>query len=160
MIPRGLLCFALLNAVLLSGCGGGGPNVYELSGTVSFDGDPLPYGRVTFVPDTEKGNSGGAGYADVINGEFDTAAPGGRGVIGGPHRVRFTGFESQPTDDGADEVAAANAPPVKMLFRNFEQEHDLPEESSDSVSFEIPALALGANVDSDDPSGRRRAGEP
>lgn len=155
-------CFLLSTTllVLICGCGGGdGPTLYDLNGTVSFDGKPLPYGIVRFVPDETKSNSGGAGYAEIVDGKYDTTALGGRGVIGGPHKIRFTGFESKPTDDGADEVAAAEAPPVKMLFRDFEQDHDLPKESGEQ-NFDIPAVAAGTNVESDDPAARRNGGDP
>jgi hypothetical protein len=50
--------FAALGAALLTlaGCGGGVGTVYPVEGKVTVDGKPLPFGRITFVADKEKGN--------------------------------------------------------------------------------------------------------
>src|SRR5438128_5765139 len=38
----------LLSTVLLAGCGPSGPRTYPVSGTVLFDGKPLPQGDIIF----------------------------------------------------------------------------------------------------------------
>src|SRR5690606_14257145 len=82
MTRRQILGVRLLLASLLVGCGGGGPALYDVSGAVTLDGKPVPFGRITFTPDLSKGNSGGPGYAGIVDGKFTTASATGRGVIG------------------------------------------------------------------------------
>jgi hypothetical protein len=46
----GCLLSACLAAALI-GCGGSGPKMHDVSGTVTFDDQPLPEGDIMFVPD-------------------------------------------------------------------------------------------------------------
>lgn len=85
----------LAGMLFLVGCGGGtdGPPMYEVSGTVTYDGEPLETGRVTFRRtegdgkafageikngkyslETEEGNYAVSIIASrIIPGKFDTA---------------------------------------------------------------------------------------
>ena len=73
--------------LMLAGCDGDSRK--ELSGTVTYDGKPLPAGVISFEPDATKGNDGPAGTAIVKDGQFRTAP--GKGVLGGAYRVRIQG---------------------------------------------------------------------
>jgi len=48
-------CAALLVAIAPLGCGRSGPETYPVSGTVTFDGQPVPDGHILFVPAEGKG---------------------------------------------------------------------------------------------------------
>lgn len=78
--------FALLVAVPLLaalGCGGGAePTRYVVSGSVTYGGQPVPKGFVTFEPDDSQGNSGPGGGAPIENGRYRTTSE--AGVVGGP----------------------------------------------------------------------------
>jgi hypothetical protein len=67
------------------------PVRYHVSGTVTLDGQPIPYGEVLFTPDAAKKNSGPQGIAPIKDAKYDTAV-GGRGVAGGPTIVRVNGM--------------------------------------------------------------------
>jgi hypothetical protein len=72
-------CVALLLlAIAPLGCGGSGPETYPVSGTVTFDGQPVPDGDILFVP------ADGKGLPDpgkIENGEFSfDAKPGPKRV--------------------------------------------------------------------------------
>jgi hypothetical protein len=90
------LAFALLflcTITILSGCAGdGGPPRYRLSGEVTYDGKPIPYGDILFTPDADKDNSGPQGIAQIRNGRYDTSGSEGKGIAGGPTVIRVTGF--------------------------------------------------------------------
>ncbi|MBN2291631.1 MAG: hypothetical protein JXM70_04350 [Pirellulales bacterium] len=116
--------------VFVVGCGGEGPTRYDLSGTVTFAGQPIPAGTIVFQPDTAKGNSGPQGVAAIRDGKYDTGSD-GKGVIGGPHIVRITGF---------DRVAESENDAVTSLFDEYLIESDLPTKSG-TVDFEVPADA-------------------
>jgi hypothetical protein len=82
----------LVVAAPLLGCSSG-VKLFPVSGTVTFDGKPIPAGRLYFNPDVGKGNDGPQGYADIREGKFDTRE-GGRGTPGGPMVIRIEGFEA------------------------------------------------------------------
>lgn len=44
-----LVCLGLL-ALPVAGCGPSGPETYSVSGTVTWNGDPLPDGHIVFYP--------------------------------------------------------------------------------------------------------------
>lgn len=118
--------------IALSGCGKPGPVRYRVHGTVTYDGRPVTYGRVTFDPDVTKDNSGPQGYAAIENGRFDTDLNGGQGTSGGPMMVTLHGFE--PAGDGLDATM------TRQLFSEHVEYRDLPK-SDTEVTFEIQSSA-------------------
>lgn len=155
-------CFGVFCLSLLLGCGGGGgPTLYQLKGEVKFDGKPVVHGRVEFEPDTTKGNSGGMGYADIVDGKYDTSTASGRGVIGGPHIIHVTGSDSKPPaagpDGTLDEIAAAEAPSPKLLFSDYKLEQDLAKENGE-LNIDVPAAAGLSNAPS--PANRPAVPDP
>lgn len=74
-----------------AGCGGSdGVERFGVTGTVTFQGKPVPFGSVKLEPDRKKGGSGPAGFAQIVNGKFDTAES-GRGSVKGPMIVTVQG---------------------------------------------------------------------
>jgi hypothetical protein len=123
---------AVVVAALLLGCGGGadeGPQRFHVSGSVKFNGQPVPAGTVYLEPDTEQGNSGPAGSAPIDGGRYNTAA--GKGTVGGPHLIRVDGFDGKAT---------ADKPFGDPLFVPFTIENDLPK-SDTTLDLEVPASA-------------------
>lgn len=112
-----------LSLIVLSGCGGGsddGPQRFEVSGNVLFDGKPVPSGAIYFQP--ADGKTGPQGFAAIVNGAYDTSR--GKGTVGGRHRARI---------EGVDETG-------RPIFVPHFQDVELPE-STFTQSFEIPASA-------------------
>ncbi len=107
---------AALLPLLLAGCGGGPVN-YQVSGTVTYDGKPVPVGEVVFEPDTSKGNNGPGSVADIKDGKYTTTS--GKGVVGGAYIIRVTGFDGVMTNPEASYGA--------VLFPQYEERVDLPE---------------------------------
>ncbi len=122
-----------LLGVVFGGCGGSGDGVerFHVSGTVSYDGSPVPHGTILFTPDAAKGNSGPAGYSTIQDGSYDTAIS-GKGTVGGPHIAVISGDDGQPRyeEEFGEEVAVP-------LFPEFRIEVDLPR-SSTAIEFEVP----------------------
>jgi hypothetical protein len=121
-----LCCLAL-------GCGGKG---YRVSGKVTFKGQPVPTGKIYFIPDTKKGNKGATGYADIKDGAYDTSAAGGYGIVGGPMLIKIEGFEPLPPGK-ADKSGDITA---KALFPTYQTSADLPNADS-TKDFDVPAEA-------------------
>jgi hypothetical protein len=123
--PRQLgLILAVCALAMVVGCSKqSGPPRYTVSGTVTFRGEPVPMGTIAFEPDTSQGNRGPAGYADIVNGRFQTHL----GAVGGPHIVRINGVSGPTLDETQDTT----------LFSDYRTTCDLPAEST-TIDFDVP----------------------
>lgn len=124
------LTWAVSGAVMISlaGCSGeSGPARYHLSGNVTYGGEPIPAGSITFIPDTGQGNQGPATSVDIRNGKYDTRGS-GKGHVGGPHKVKITGLSGE----SSDEFSVG-----QRLFPDYELTVELPQEPS-TRDFEVP----------------------
>jgi len=117
--------------LVLAGCGQGeGVQRFDVSGTVTYDGQPVPAGTVLFQPDESQGGSGPAGVATIKDGKYDTATENGKGVVGGPHLVRIVGLDGKTIDD--------MTPMGIPLFPDYTTEVDFPKEDT-THDFQVPA---------------------
>jgi hypothetical protein len=111
---------------LLAGCDG--EKTYNISGTVTYQGKPVPTGQIVFEPDASAGNKGAAAFAKIKDGHYDTSTGDSRGTVGGPHLVRIQGR------DGIPRGELINGMP---LFRDYNTKVDLPKKSGEQ-NFEVP----------------------
>jgi hypothetical protein len=116
------------------GCGGSG---YRVTGKVTFKGQPVPGGKIYFIPDGTKGNAGPTGYAVIKDGSYDTGAAGGAGVAGGAMVVMIEGLDPSAPPDKADKAGDVSA---RALFPTYETTADLPK-SNTTKDFDVPAEA-------------------
>ncbi|MCG6157954.1 hypothetical protein [Rubinisphaera margarita] len=152
---RVVACLALTATVV--GCGGSSVDIYDYSGTVTYKGQPITYGQIEFVPDAEGGNTGPKGYAEIVDGKYDTGTAPGKGVTGGPYLALITAYEKRP-EQVEDETVEVE--PVTTYFIGYEMKQDLPKDDADNVDFAVPEEAEGVNrYEGEDPR-RRRANEP
>jgi hypothetical protein len=78
------ICFSLL---CVSGCGGDRPPLGSLTGTVTLDGKPVPYGGLMFLPiDGGRASIGGTNEKGEFKAMYVRGVP---GAIIGKHRVTF-----------------------------------------------------------------------
>jgi hypothetical protein len=117
---------------LVAGCGSNG--THRVTGKVTFKGQPVPAGKVYFKPDSSKGNTGASGYADIKEGVYDTAAPGGRGIAGGPMVIAVEGIDPKPPAGAGPDVTTT------VLFARYETSADLPA-SDTTKDIDVPAEA-------------------
>jgi len=123
--------------VVLAGCGSGsGPARFDLSGTVTYDGKPVPAGYIVFNPDAAAGNSGPGAQADIRDGKYQTLP--GQGTIGGPHVASVFGFDGRPytVGKGPDGNPIAN-PMGKPLFTAATIKAELPKQAG-TYDFLVP----------------------
>jgi len=91
---RGVLCLSI--CVALAGCG---EREGEITGTVTFDGQPVPNGSITFVnPDT-----GARGGGVIRDGSFQTKLQPGKYQVA-VTAARKAGKKTQKGFDGKDET--------------------------------------------------------
>jgi hypothetical protein len=133
-LRRNLLISGVAAAVCLTlvGCGqrsSSGRN--NISGKVTFAGNPIPVGRIYFDPDASMKNDGLQGYAEIKDGYYDTAKT-DKGPTGGPVIVRIEAFDGVALD--------AERPNGKPLFPSYQKKVELPRGQT-TMDFDVPALA-------------------
>lgn len=131
-LKRCMVVFIGVGCLLSAGCGAGGSDVtlYDVSGTVSYNGKPVPFGSVLFLADADEGNTGPQGVAEIHDGKFNTAQA-GRGVVGGAYKVIVKGrsVRASAEDDEGQEAAP--------LFVDYQTAAVFPEENT-VQNFEVP----------------------
>lgn len=121
------MLFAALLPLAL-GCGGDTDGAVRVSGKVTFKGKPVPHGRVYFDADQSKNPGGQQGYADIVDGTYDTAK-GGKPPSVGSVTVRVEGL-NPPAADGAHS----------LLFVPHEFKTELPSGRTEK-DIDVPASA-------------------
>ncbi len=106
--------------LLLAGCQAEGPARYDLSGTVTYQGQPVRGGEVHFTPDNAKSNAGPGSYATIRNGRYETLP--GKGTVGGPHVLTVICFRDIPGEVPEDQLKEL-CPPQELRI-------DLPTANS------------------------------
>ncbi len=98
-----LIIGAICLSFLVAGCGGSdtsyeGPQRTAVSGTVTFDGQPIPSGTVSFIPQSAD-QARATGY--IANGTYEIKE--GQGPNLGSYRVEFSWKEQVGGEDGESE---------------------------------------------------------
>lgn len=126
-----ILVFAWVSVMSIAGCGKSRIERYDVSGTVTYAGKPIPAGQVLFQPDSKRGNRGPATIVQFKDGHYDTAQS-GKGTIGGPHIAIITA-RFGPTDLPPESPSSGQQdriPDVRIPI-------DLPKETS-VQNLEVP----------------------
>ncbi len=118
-----LVCLLAFVFVLTTGCSDGTLPRYQFSGTLTYNGEPVPAGVIILTPDESKGNKGPQTYLAVENGTFDSKR---NGPIAGPHRVEIGGSHDFQTTQGPDGDIVAG----KELFPTQHEFFDMPKKST------------------------------
>src|SRR5262245_56252175 len=74
----------------------GNSKASHVSGNITFDGKPVPAGKVYILPDGSKGNSGVSGFADIKDGKYNTKLPGGQAAAPGAVIFAIEGIDPVP----------------------------------------------------------------
>jgi hypothetical protein len=132
MLARTILIVLFLAA--LSGCSSQAP-VAQLSGKVTFKGQPVPAGWISFTPDVVEKGAGQVKLLQIQDGLYDTSKETDPGLRPGRYFIRIAGF------DGKKAPFYAQG---KQIFNPVEDTCEVPEGSSNK-DFTIPESA-GKNV--------------
>ena len=122
-----LLCFALI------GCAEPGPDRVHVSGNVTWKGQKVAAGFVTFSPDVRQGNSGPQGMAKIVDGRYDTRVNGGRPPVGGPMNIGIGGFDGLEINE--------DDPYGRALFSRQSLSIVIPEGSDAEIDLTVPESA-------------------
>jgi hypothetical protein len=132
---------SLLVTAALAGCGPAAPEFHQLSGKVTFDGQPVVYGTVEFIPDAAKGHKGPAGSADINDGVYDTSLAGGQGLSKGPYIARLTIFPEKLPPTNENELIPTKAPKTIAVGFPIDVNVDGP-----TLDLAVPAKAKGFDM--------------
>jgi hypothetical protein len=141
--------------LLVLGCSDDGLGKrYQVSGTVSYKGQPVPKARIAFYP--SQGQGGGPGASgDVVDGKFaslTTLSP-GDGVLAGDYKVTVDDRAANEEEMRAEAEKLAKKHPgynVKMLPPGSEVQAAALKKAKSSIppKYQIPDTSdLKAKVD-------------
>lgn len=133
MIASRSLPWVALLAWGLTGCGSNS-GTFEVMGEVTCAGQPVALGEIVFEPDVAQGNRGPGAVATIVDGWFETLP--GRGIVGGPYKVRILAFDGRPVGDAKADLLDPRGQP---LIDEVVMTVDLPKKST-TRDFAIPAI--------------------
>ncbi len=120
---------------LVCGCSSK-PKLAQLSGKVTFKGQPVPAGFISFTPDVANGNNGQITVLQVKDGVYDSSQQTPPGLKPGPYFLRISGFDGKRIPYFGQG---------KQIFNEWRDiEFTVPEGTS-TKDFDVPP-SLGENV--------------
>lgn len=123
------LTLAVVVCLLAAGCSKEGPKRFDHWGKITYRGMPIPKGVMNFDPDLGAKNDGPQGFAEIVNGEYDTRKRPMSGPGSGKYVIRVF---------AADGVAASEAPMGKPLFTSQVELHEDLKAQDGELNFVIP----------------------
>ncbi|MBA2114941.1 hypothetical protein [Bremerella alba] len=121
-----------LAILLITGCGTEkSSDVYSVSGNITYDGQPLPKGNISFAPDASQNNQGPGATAEIKDGEYKMMP--GKGISGGPYELVISGYDGVPITSGEGGMD----PNGKVLFESYKMSLDLPHKDTQH-DIEVP----------------------
>ena len=110
---------------------------FEVSGRVTYNGKPVPVGKVTFQPDAPPESEIPQVVAEIKDGNYRTKT--GEGVVGGMYFAVISGYRSE-----ADANKSAANPDAAALFPTYRERIKLPKEPT-TRDFFIPRIPRRKN---------------
>ena len=132
---RMMACMFAAILVVSSGCGEAKRDILNLSGKVTFKGQPVPAGYINFMPDITGGNKGEVKGFPIKDGIYNTAEGTNPGIYPGKNKVMISGFNGK---------AKKLWPNGEQIFNPIEMEVSV-EKGTSTKDFEVPESA-GQNV--------------
>lgn len=122
------LACALLVLGLAGGCSGSTKKA-QLSGKVTFKGQPVPAGYISFMP--VDGTLGSVRVVQIKDGVYDSAQEKDPGIFSGSMVVTIAGFDGKKIKGFSQG---------KQIFNPYEKRVTVPGGTS-TMDFEVPASA-------------------
>lgn len=125
-------------AVAVAGCRPAGLPRYHVSGSVTFDGTPVPAGTVSFVPLNSGSGPKPYGFCGIKAGRY--ASRTGQSPGSGRYRAIVVGCDGVPYQTKIADVIE-NHPHGKKLFPTYVVEVDVPPRHGSVFDFAVPREA-------------------
>jgi len=120
--------------ILAAGCSTK-PKLAQLSGKVTFKGQPVPAGFISFTPDAVNGNPGQTRLLQIKDGVYDSSKEAPPGISPGPYFLQINGFDGKKIPYYWQG---------KQIFNTWKDEFTVPDGAS-TKDFDVPA-SQGDNV--------------
>ena len=111
------------------------PEPAQLSGKVTFKGQPVPAGYITFTPDVAAGTLGQNKVMQIKEGVYDSAKESEPGINPGTYQIRIAGF---------DGIKIPFFGQGKQIFNPIQDQFKVPDGKT-TKDFVVPDSA-GENV--------------
>jgi hypothetical protein len=118
----------LTAALVLCGCGSNsGLSLGRVQGKVTFKGEPVKYGTVSFIPDSAKGTEGPIAMGNIKDdGSFIiSTSDAGDGAVVGHHKISVVGLDPTPVP-GERPVPNAEESPLDVMKARAKGLHKSP----------------------------------
>jgi hypothetical protein len=142
--PKPLLLWATpLLLVVLAGCGGGGPKLVKVSGTLTYKGKPVTNASLDFMPEHGRPSWGKTDEAGRFTLSYDRTR---EGAIVGKHKVMI---KMRPTLDTVAEqqaVMMGRRPPMSPEMATFFDKYS-PQKSKLEVQIDDNTKDLKLDLD-------------
>jgi hypothetical protein len=133
MTVRNLLAAAAVVALAV-GCSSK-PKTAQLSGTVTFKGQPVPAGWISFTPDVAAGVLGEVKVFQIQDGVYDSSKANPPGIVPGEYFVKIAGFDGKKIPFYGQG---------KQIFNPIDMKETVPD-GTNTKDFTVPEAA-GRNV--------------
>ena len=120
---------------LVLGCGSDGPTLYPVSGSVTYQNDPVEKGQISFVPDTTERGGGPAQYTNIVNGKYQGKISAGNKRVE-IRATRNTGKFIKDEMDGEDLPLEESFIPDKYN-ESSQLRVEIMAEPNDGVDFDL-----------------------
>jgi hypothetical protein len=111
----------LLGICCLAGCGDRGPDRVVVSGTVTFNGKPLPHGNIRFMP---TGDSAVPMAGTIVrDGVYKVERHGGVPV--GAYKIEIEAYQVDKRHTNPDSPMARGAPRIQYLPKRYNANSEL-----------------------------------
>ena len=128
MSRTAILGSAGLLLVIILGCTPAGPPRFGLQGKVTFKGEPVPAGSVSFTP--KGANEKPPATGPIQKGQYKV--PASEGVGSGKYTVRIFAYDGQKRPGKEGDLT-----PLGIPLPPFESEVDIPEGGKKDLDFDI-----------------------
>jgi hypothetical protein len=133
-MTRSACQLAVLVAILAVGCSGSGPRKVELSGKVTFKGQPVPAGFISFTPDFGQGNAGKeVRVVQIKDGGYDSSKEQNPGIYPGPTTIRIAGFDGKPIPLFPQGKQIFNPHEIRDTLEGGTRDFDVPASAADNL---------------------------
>jgi len=134
-LEPGVVAIGLTLVAMAVAAGCGQRDRFNVVGTVTFAGKPVPAGTVTFLPVGSAPPGRVAGSCSILAGKYATRS--GRSPGSGPHRAVVDGYDGVAYQSRMGE-ATVDHPLGKPLFPAHVVEVDLPAKNGTLIDIQVP----------------------
>jgi len=106
----------LVAGLALCGCGSAGPDVSKVSGTVTFKGQPVRDGIVSFMSDSGFGTSALLGE----DGSYQLRSQHGKGIPSGIYKVTVSPMSEDVAESKSRSYRVAKRDDIPSKYQDFE----------------------------------------